>query len=67
VTPEAIELATALSRAVEMPPPRLMFATAGLAWLLVTQSTPAITPALEPEPLQLRTRTGCSVTPLATP
>src|SRR6185503_4778777 len=29
VTPEAIELATAVSRAVETPPPRLMFATAG--------------------------------------
>jgi len=30
VTPDAIELRTAVSSAVEAPPPRLMFATAGL-------------------------------------
>ncbi len=30
VTPELIEFATALSRAVLTPPPRLMFATAGV-------------------------------------
>ena len=50
-----------------MPPPRLMFATAGLTWFWVTQSTPAMTPAFEPEPEQLSTRTACSVTCLATP
>ena len=42
VTPEEIELVTAVSSAVAMPPPRLMFATASLpAALRVTQSTPA--------------------------
>ena len=50
-----------------MPPPRLMFATAGLTWFCVTQSTPAMTPAFEPEPEQLSTRTAWSVTCLATP
>ena len=53
-----IELATAVSSAEEMPPPRLMLATAGLAWFCLTQSTPAITPDVEPEPEQLRTRTA---------
>jgi hypothetical protein len=48
VTPEAIELRTAVSSAVETPPPRLMLATAGLTWFLVTQSTPAITPEFVP-------------------
>ena len=40
VTPEAIELRTALSSEVFAPPPRLMFATAGLIAFAVTQSTP---------------------------
>jgi hypothetical protein len=46
-----------------------MFATAGApaAWLEVTQSTPAITPEVEPDPLQSSTRTGRMVTCLATP
>src|SRR5262245_19493136 len=66
-TPELIELLTALSRAELTPPPRLMFATDGPAWLAVTQSTPAMTPEVDPEPLQSRTRTACSVTCLATP
>src|SRR5262245_7028277 len=43
VTPDAIELRTALSVAVSAPPPRLMFATAGLIEFAVTQSIPAIT------------------------
>src|SRR4029453_10747479 len=66
-TPDAIAARTASSSAVEAPPPRLMFATAGVAWLFATQSTPAITPAVDPEPLQPSTRTGCSPTDLATP
>jgi hypothetical protein len=39
-----------------------MFATAGCpaAWLEVTQSTPAITPEVLPEPLQFSTRTATS-------
>src|SRR5438876_9880106 len=67
VTPDATEFRTASSSAVEALPPRLMLATAGEAWLLVTQSTPAMTPEVEPDPLQLRTRTAYSFTPLATP
>src|SRR3954452_5771994 len=67
VTPEAIEFATAESRAELTPPPRLMFATAGLTALVVTQLTPAMTPALVPLPEQFSTRTPTSLTPLATP
>src|SRR6266542_3314128 len=67
VTPELIELATALSNVVSMPPPRLMLATAGVTLLAVTQSMPAATCAVVPLPLQFRTRTATSCTPLATP
>ena len=35
--------------------------------LAVTQSMPLITPEVEPEPLQLRTRTATRLTRLATP
>ena len=56
-----------MSSAVEAPPPRLMLATAFAAWLAVTQLMPAITPEVEPEPLQLSTRTATSETPFATP
>ena len=67
-TPELIELLTAVSSAELAPPPRLMFATERPATRFdVTQSTPAITPEFDPEPWQLRTRTACSVTCLATP
>ncbi len=66
-TPELERLFTAVSSALEAPPPRLMLATAGLIWLFVTQSTPAITPEVEPEPLQSSTRTPRSMTLLATP
>ena len=62
-----MEFEIAWSSAVETPPPRLMFATAGLTWFCVTQSTPAITPVVEPEPVQPRTRTGWIVASLATP
>ena len=53
-TPESIERRTASSSAAEAPPPNDMFATAGLTALLVTQSTPAITPAVVPEPLTVQ-------------
>src|SRR5882724_7063685 len=49
-TPALARLLTAVSRAVETPPPRLMLATAGAMWLFLTQSTPATTPEVEPEP-----------------
>src|SRR5215510_1890977 len=65
VTPELIEFATAESSAVLTPPPRLMLATAGLAWFAVTQFTPAITPEFVPDPWQLSTRTANSRTDLA--
>jgi hypothetical protein len=45
-----IELETALSSDVLAPAPRLMFATAGEPWFAVTQSTPAMTPDVVPEP-----------------
>src|SRR5687768_7232341 len=57
VTPDAIDAVTASSTACEMPPPRLMFATAGCTAFAVTQSTPAMTPANVPDPVQPRTRT----------
>src|SRR5262245_3345316 len=66
-TPEFARLFTAVSSAVEMPPPKLMLATAGLMWFAVTQSTPEITPEVEPEPLQSSTRTPRSNELLATP
>jgi hypothetical protein len=62
-----IELLTAVSSADDAPPPRLMFATAGLTWFDVTQSTPAMTPEFVPEPWQLSTRTGWIRTCFATP
>src|SRR5687768_15503505 len=62
-----IEFLTAVSSALDAPPPRLMFATDGLMRLRVTQSTPAITPEFVPDPLQLSTRTAYSRTALATP
>ena len=44
-----------------------MFATAGDLWLAVTQSTPAMTPELSPDPPQPSTRTATSFTSFATP
>ncbi len=60
---------TASSRAVDAPPPSDMLATAGApgAWSPVTQSIPATTPEVAPEPPQSRTRTATSRTALATP
>ena len=61
VTPDAIELRTAVSSAVDTPPPRLMFATPrARCGVAVTQSTPAMTPEFDPEPWQLSTRTATS-------
>ena len=69
VTPSLMELVTALSSAVDAPPPRLMLATAGApaTWSAVTQSMPAMTPEVVPLPAQSSTRTATSETPLATP
>jgi hypothetical protein len=46
-----------------------MLATAGApaAWSAVTQSTPAITPLMAPDPLQSSTLTATRSTFLATP
>ena len=66
-TPLAMTFFTAWSSASESPPPSDMLATAGFTALAASQSTPAITPALEPEPLQPSTRTECTVAFLATP
>src|SRR5262245_62001800 len=66
-TPELIMLLTAVSTDVLAPPPRLMFATAGCAWLAVTQSTPAMTPDQVPLPSQPSTRTATRLTAFATP
>ncbi|KOX51979.1 hypothetical protein ADL08_02865 [Streptomyces sp. NRRL F-6492] len=65
--PEAIDLRTASSRTVSTPPPRLMLATAGLTAFCVTQSMPATTWAVVPEPWLLRTRTPTIFAFLATP
>lgn len=56
-TPDEIAEATALSRAVETPPPKDMFATEGRpddAAALLTKLTPLITSALVPDPASLR-------------
>src|SRR3954464_15097477 len=66
-TPDAIERWVASSRAGSASPPRLMLATAGFTAFAVTQSTPATTCAVVPEPLQFRTRTAHSVTFFAIP
>jgi len=66
-TPAVMEFSTALLSAVEKPPPRLMLAAAGRCLLAVTQSMPAITPVVVPEPWQFNTRTATSCTFFATP
>jgi hypothetical protein len=67
VTPAVVIRATAESVAEDAEPPRLMLATEGPLALAATQSMPAITPELDPEPEQSNTRTGIRVTCLATP
>src|SRR3989475_3756107 len=66
-TPEFQRLVTAWSSAGDLPPPSDIFATAGVTWFAVTQSTPAITSELRPMPAQPSTRTPCRETALATP
>ena len=66
-TPEEARLLAAVFTELLTPPPSDMFATAGEAWLEATQFIPAITPENVPLPLQSRTRTPRSATPLATP
>jgi hypothetical protein len=65
--PAPIDRLTALSMAARAPPPRLMFATAGFRALAVTQSMPAMTPDVEPDPSQPSTRTATRRTAFATP
>ena len=69
VTPSAMTRAAAELTENEYPPPRLMFATAGVpaVWLATIQSRPAITPDQEPEPLHDSTRTGTISADFATP
>ena len=66
-TPELARLFVALLSAVERPPPSDMFATAGLSACVRTQSSAVMIPDVEPEPLQLSTRTARSFTFLAMP
>src|SRR5689334_15112675 len=54
-TPAATARRTASSSDWLAGPPRLMFATAGRIRFWATQSTPATTPAVVPEPWQLST------------
>src|SRR3954447_7250490 len=67
VMPDAMELATAVSKAVDGGPARLMLATAGLTAFAVTQFTPAIPWPHEPFPVPSRTRTETSDTIFAMP
>ena len=69
VTPSAMVARTASSTRSLGERPRLTLATAGAlaAWLRMIQLSPLITPLAVPPPLQSRTRTGTSVTALATP
>src|SRR6266704_3687116 len=66
-TPEFQRFVTALLSAVELDTPSDMWAAAGLWWLYVTQSTPAITSQVKPTPAPLSPRTPGSETTLATP
>ncbi|MGW5851677.1 hypothetical protein ACWFQ8_27655 [Streptomyces sp. NPDC055254] len=62
-----MEARTAASSTVFAAPPRVVSATDGRTAFAVTQSTPAITPAVVTEPWQSRTRTETSRPSLATP
>lgn len=62
-----MELRTAVSRVVDAPPPSDRLATEGPEWLAVTQSIPAMTPAVVPDPLLSSTRTATTFAFLATP
>lgn len=67
VTPDAMDLRTASSSVVLAPPPSDTFATDEATWLAVIQSTPAMTPAVVPEPSLPRTRTATIFAFFATP
>jgi hypothetical protein len=67
VTPAAVAFAIAASSALLAPAPSDMFATAGLVCWPATQSTPAMTPALVPDPLHPSTRTATRFAFFATP
>ena len=67
VTPALTALATAWLSVAENPPPRLMFAAAGRTLFAATQSIPAITPDVVPDPEQFSTRTATRFTFFATP
>lgn len=62
-----MEFCTAVSSAASAPPPRDTFATEGPEWFRVTQSMPATTWAVVPEPELLSTRTATILAFLATP
>ena len=47
-TPAALRLLTAVLADASIPPPSDMFATAGLMWFALTQSTPSMKSAQEP-------------------
>src|SRR5690606_3273000 len=67
VTPAAMALRTAASSVLSAPPPSDMLATAGLTALRATQSMPATTWAVVPEPELFSTRTATIFAFLATP
>ena len=66
-TPAFDRLVVAVLSDEEKPPPSDMLATAGLMWFTRTQSRPAMIPEVDPDPLQLSTRTPRSIAPFATP
>ena len=65
--PGGDRVATAVSSALDAPPPRLMLATAGLTRFAVTQSTPAITPDVDARSAAAQHANANRRTPLATP
>jgi hypothetical protein len=69
VMPSATARATAAFNVLDNPPPKLMFATAGVPamWFVMAHSMPAITPDVEPEPEHDNTRMGTSCAVFATP
>merc|ERR1712038_707247 len=66
-TPELCRAFAASSAAWFFPPPRLMFAVAGLSALFMTHSMPAMTPDQVPPPLQPKTLTATTLAFFATP
>jgi len=66
-TPALKSLVTALSTVVLAVAPSDILATAGLIWFAATQSIPAITPLVVPEPALSSTLTETRFTPFAIP